>query len=470
MLYGYKEKVDNCIATIVSAADTVEEYEEWVGKVSIQSPHPNFAEYSVSKLMDHLTRDEFHGYKRPVLIVLHSDIIQRDRFVDEWEITQVQTAIARDMQKTMVFRKSEEDRAKREALEESQASIDGTELVGRSIEELYGLTENDPWDKRSEEQKQSDTEAKKLMKDLQKQGKISDDSFGGADVQRKAKAEANKNTVAESKDSVAHVTDIRTKENADGSIEIDNALARKFHGEVDQIAAKANDQEQQDKVLKRKKGKTVFSPEDFAEALRGDGSADHLNVPADDDAIKQRREPGRAPVFSPEAEKARKKYQAKQEAKASAVASKRKIADDNKAKVDHANGIFRGSILEPDDTIAVADLPESIKHSLKVNKIEGDTLPLKDYPFNSAIRESILLPCNDSPISATQIWITDNLEVKGVIEIKTASVVVASPKDSSIPSWVVYVSNQSNGSDAVNEQDQHTAKRDVVVIRIRSYS
>jgi hypothetical protein len=43
MLYGYKEKVDNQIATIVSAADTVDEYDNWVGTVSKQMPHPNLS-------------------------------------------------------------------------------------------------------------------------------------------------------------------------------------------------------------------------------------------------------------------------------------------------------------------------------------------------------------------------------------------------------------------------------------------
>jgi hypothetical protein len=470
MLYGYKEKVDNQIATIVSAADTVDEYDNWVGTVSKQMPHPNFESYGASSFMDHLTRDEFHGYKRPVLIVFHVDEVQRELFVHEWQIKQVQPALARDMQKLMTFRKSQADRIAREAQEEEQASATETEIVGRSLEEIHGLIDSDPWDKRTEEQKQAEADLRKKMKELRKEGKISDDSFGGADVQRKAKEKARKGNADKVEDGVAHVTDVRTTLNADGSVDIDNVLAQKWGGEIDSVAATAHEKEYQDRLAERKKGKRVFSPDDFAEALRGDGSADHLNMPADEDAIKHRREPGRAPVFSAEAEKARKEHQAQLEKQAAEIAAQRRLEDDKTAKLDHAQGVFKGTILYPDQVISRSELPERISKTLQNIFKDLESIPLKDYPFNSAIGLRVLLPSSVETLTSIRLIATENLETEGQIDLGDTCVVVASKKDITIPAWAVYISNNkvedSRTADA-DITDESEQRANVFVVRIR---
>src|SRR4051812_29375587 len=105
MLYGYCETLENRIATIVSAADTIAEYDDWVGVIISETPYDLFTEVSASVLTDHLFRSEFKGYKRPVLLVYHNDVGEQRKFVDKWEISMVKGETARDRQKDMIWKK-----------------------------------------------------------------------------------------------------------------------------------------------------------------------------------------------------------------------------------------------------------------------------------------------------------------------------------------------------------------------------
>ncbi len=432
MLYGYRESVDNRIATIVAAADTMSEYDEWVGSLMAKLPFEYFVELAASKLIDHLFRNELKGYKRPVLIVYHDDDARRDLFIQTWNIAIVKGQVARDRQKDMVWLKEQEDKATREMAEDADAKGEGREITGRTLEEIHNLVGNDPWDRRTPEQIAHDAEIRKQMKDAQKRGDISgDDSFGNAAEQRAANT-ASKDT--------AHVTDIRHKENADGTFDIDNILARKFGGEVDDALGQANKQRSAEDANQRKAGKRVFSPEDFAAVLAGDGSADHLNMPPDPSADKLRREPGsRELVLSPEAQEARRAYQEQQRIIAEAAAAKRRAQDDVVAIAEHQQGIFKGADLFPDQSINTEDLPQSIRDALVKVGITGDKFPLKEYPYNSQIGDFVLLP-QDGILAANPIRISklDNIEELGNVSMDEPAVTVARKVDSALPGWIVY--------------------------------
>lgn len=80
----------------------------------------------------------------------------------------------------------------------------------RTVAELTGTDDHDPWDKRSEEEIEEDKKMKEIIEQMKKDGKVSEESFSPV-----------------TKDGV-RVTDIRTVINKDGSISVDNVLARKF--------------------------------------------------------------------------------------------------------------------------------------------------------------------------------------------------------------------------------------------------
>src|SRR5690606_14150327 len=122
----------------------------------------------------------------------------------------------------------------------------------------HGIDEVDQWDRRSEEEIEADREMKRKMKELQKQGKGSDDSFEGGKY-GKNKDETDNGTV--------HVTDINSSQNEDGSISIDNIRAVKTGGEIDEDLREANKRSFEEKVQAALKGKPKFTPEDFANVL-----------------------------------------------------------------------------------------------------------------------------------------------------------------------------------------------------------
>lgn len=461
MLYGYREIMDNRITTIVAAADTVDEYDNWVGLLTMQSPHQHCVEFGASLLTDHLFRDNLKGYKRSVIIVYHDSELQRDNFINLWHITTVRHQAARDRQKDMIWLKQRDDKLLADQAEETAAKAEGREVTGNTIEELHGLVDNDPWDRRTPEQREEDETIKKQMKDLQKQGNISGDSFGSAKEQREARAQSRGKAIKTDQGNV-HITDIHTTEN-DGKISIDSILARKFGGEVDNVTAETNRSKNDAIAKEQKAGRRSFSPEDFAAVLAGDGSADHLNIPAHPDANKQRREPGNRDLqLSETAEAARHEYQAQQRAIAKAASDKQRVESDIEAKTEYEAGIFRGCDLFPDQTIERSKLPNSIQEALTRAKISDNSFPLKDYPYNSQLGKHILLPC-DGMVSSKPMRLskTDNLEIVGNISMDEPSVTIAMKQDATIPGWAVY----SRLRDA--KDDESNVTYDIYVICIR---
>ena len=447
MLYGYKETLDNRIATIITAAQRVEDYDEWVGVITTQDPRENFEEFYASTFLDHMYRDEFKGFKRPVLAFYHTDEAQRDLFVQQWGVKEVPSAGGRDKQRDMIWRTEKDKKAIAEKAEEEAAKVEGREVIGQSIEELYGLDKEDPWDRRTDEEKAEDAAMKEKIKKLRKEGKMSGDSFGGAQAQRDAReadraAQEGRVPVASDAGSV-RVTDIRGEWDDDGTFTIDNALAHKFKGEVDEEAAKIAQAAHEKAVADQLAGRKIFDPEDFAAVLRGDGSADHLNIKGDKGSEKKRA-PIVEPVFSEVATEARKKYQEEQKQLRKAAAAKQKIEDDVKGLEEREKNIFRGADLGGDEDINIADLPEKIRDLLEKLDIKEGILPIKDYPYNSELAGRVLLPSEEIAGSIPEdrwrssVVAIHNLRVDGTISMGHPFVMVATKTDETLPGWAIY--------------------------------
>jgi hypothetical protein len=225
--------------------------------------------------------------------------------------------------------------------------------------------------------------------------------------------------------------------NADGGFDISNVRAVKLGGAVDTELKEQREAEHEAKADAAKKGKRVFSPEDFAAVLKGDGSADHLNVKGDQEvrrgAVKVR------PSLSDEAEEARREYAEEQKGKLEERARQLKREQDNEAKAERDKGIFRGADLGGDDDIEVITLPEDLQAALKEAGVTDTTLPIKDYPYNSELGGRYIFP-SDGMLTpnAQQVVNGVNIETIGTISMGEPFVLVVEKKVKEEPAWVIY--------------------------------
>lgn len=438
MLYGYREVVDNRTATLVVAADTKPEYHDFVAVAVAQvtaglkradDSASNFNEMYTSLFLQHMTEELYKGYKLPVYVFYHNDTEQREAFIAEFNIIETKSAAGRDRQGDMIFHEKQQERNReKDALRSAEEKgLEITNNATKTIEELYGLEEgNDKWDRRSEAEKQSDAEMRDKIKELQKEGKMSGDSFTGGKHDKKNRDEAPQGNV--------HVTDIVGTSQSDGSFDISNIRAIKVGGGIDETLKKQREAEHEAKVDEAKKGKKVFSPEDFAAVLQGDGSADHLNVKGDQE-VRRGSKPVERPSLSDAAESARKEYAEEQAAAAKERAKLAKAENDRVARGERDRGIFRGSDLGGEEDIAVGELPAKLQDKLKELGVTDEQLAVKDYPYNSELAGKVLLPSNGS-----QLGVVDGINLKkvGTVSMGDSYTVVVEKEDVAYEGWAIY--------------------------------
>lgn len=472
MIYAHLEVVDNRIATLVVAADSFKEYDEFIDTVQGQSPKSrNFVEIYQSQMLEHLTDELYKGYKRQVNVFYHKDESQQTKFLDEWGIRVVKSAAGRDRHEDMLFnekkRKLDAEKQKANAvidqiedvaeriidslpedatMEEYQRELElhkqhilakngvsEDEVRPRTIAELHGLDKEDPWDRRSPEEKaakRAEAEAKAKAGKLNPQvkaGEISGDSFTGGKYDKRFQDDKGD----------VKVTDIHVTQNADGSFSIDKVLAKKEGGEVDEELKAQRDAEEEAWKAARK----TFDPSDFAAVLRGDGGSDNFNI-AGDPAIRNQTAPVARPSLSDAAE------QAKREAKAAAEAQKvideheqaRKEAD-LKEKQERDQGIFKGTDLIGDETIAWDDLPNGIKSVIEGIGCKGSTVPLKNYPFNSELAGKAIIPFENPDAGRNGSVVTlagsENANILGTVSMGDVAAAVVGKIEPTEPAWVV---------------------------------
>lgn len=266
MIYGQKEYLDDRLSTIVSSGDTIKEYDSWVDGISNIEPSPEnkFNEMYASELLDHMTRDEFSGFKRPVVAFYHSSEEEREEFIALHGIKILQSEESIDAQLDMIYQEKVSKEQETVDKKKMLANAMGEEYKEKTIAELAGVDVYDPWDNRSDEQKELDKAKNEQYEALRKAGKISDESFGGVDELKSAKEDKPSSGI--------HIDSIKGKLNPDGSVDFADIFAKKNDGPVDEAMKIAKEEAEKSTIEKKTGGFSIFSPEDFADALDGTSS------------------------------------------------------------------------------------------------------------------------------------------------------------------------------------------------------
>ena len=400
MLYGYKEMLDDRVASIVPAADSTVEYDAWVdGMKGMNAGDPStpFNEIYASELLDHMMRDEYKGYKRPVLAVYHDDEAQRDAFFEHFGIKEVQSMAGRDRQADMIHNEDvEAERASKER-QKKLAEAMGEDYRELTIAELAGVAENDPWDKRTDAQKNADANMKQQMDELRASGELSDDSFGSAAEIRAARDKEREDKglppVPKSGGEL-RIDEITARINPDGSIDLSDITAHKDGGPVDEALKKAREKTTDETIKEATGGFDLFSPDDFASVLGEDGPSEKVES-----------------AKASEAERLEKNLE-------EARRAERESADIADRKAAEEKGEFNVS-LHFSDEVEVTDLPEEIQKSLF--EISGKRLkkvPLDYYPLSGRVGEQIVLPNGFIGVdSVPSIAITNAMPLVGVLNL-----------------------------------------------------
>lgn len=460
MLYGHKEIVDNRVATLVTSATTVEEYDEFLKLTQGQSTSKrNFSEVYTSQALQHLTEDVYRGFKKPVHVFYHQATedssaearakgeAMREAFLVEWNIKVLENGIqSRDKQRDMIFednyRKENEVKTARDA-EIEAAEAEGREYTGErepTLGEKYGLTEHDPYDRRSETEKAYDDEMRRMMKAAKEAGTMSDDSFSYP-TEPAGDANPDKMKPGDMKPSNGQLNIIDTDALIDqhGNLDISKIQAVKTGGPVDENLRAERERQREELKAEKLGGRKQFSPEDFARVLAGDGSADHLGIRGDKD-IRAGIKPVDRTGLSDAAEEARKEIADREKA----AMDQTKNENDFKHKQERDQGIFRGADLFGEEDIDWDDLDAALQVALQDAGVRTPTVSMKDYPFNSQIGNKSIIPFDNfgAPITmdkaSTSIVGQVNVTIEGTMNMGETAAAVMSLTDPNKPGYVVY--------------------------------
>jgi len=195
MIYGTR---DGATTLIVAAADksAVELDTFYTKAVKARRYKKEWQPTIGEMLMD----DRFRGFKRPPFVFEFGNPDNLEEFTKDFEIKVGPHAMLLDRHLDMI----------QSIAVDPYLSPDADQ---RTIAEINGIDEEDPWDRRTDEQKAQDEINRKEAEKAKKAGKLSGDSFAPSKRKKKGSSVA--------------VTDIHSTRHEDGSIEIDQVLAVK---------------------------------------------------------------------------------------------------------------------------------------------------------------------------------------------------------------------------------------------------
>lgn len=180
MLYGGKVTFKKQIATAIFAANSSEEMADLVADIS--KVKNNYSEMTQLTGKDRIKDTYYNGVKNPVTIFIHDNEIERDDFIrvndinivdrSDWEYRQERMALEDDIQQA----RDEHDIV---ALDEMSGITNHS-----SIAKKLGIDEDDPWDKRTDKEKEQDlldsaSHYRKLVED----GILTDEAIAPATMQ-----------------------------------------------------------------------------------------------------------------------------------------------------------------------------------------------------------------------------------------------------------------------------------------------
>ena len=191
MIYGFKDAT----VLIVGAGDKLSEYQEFYKNIITEGSLGQLAYSTCTQpdFMEMLTDPRFKGFKEaPYVFEFYSESML-DSFVGIFEIHLCPLYFVVDKQAEML----------------KPTTKDEYFSDKRTLAEIYGLEENDPWDTRTEEQKKEDAEWKEKANKAKKDGNLTgDNSFAAPDPELRLRR-------------------IRLEKDEDGEIQVHDILAVK---------------------------------------------------------------------------------------------------------------------------------------------------------------------------------------------------------------------------------------------------
>jgi hypothetical protein len=456
MLYGHKEIVDNRTATLVSSADSMSEFTKFLELARNQNPTTrNFNEMFTSRVLEHLVEELYRGFRKPIHVFYHDNDEQREAFVAEWRIKILENGVqSRDKQDDMIHNDKvaaanavvDAENRKEEAAKEKGEDYERPKE--KTLGEMFGLDENDPWDRRSEPEKEEDEAMRKMAQQARDAGTMTGDSFFDTPSD-KAKANPNPDVMPTNPDGnpadpngQLKITDTDGIVNPDGSLNISKIRVQKTGGPVDENLKQAKEdafeKARQDKLA----GRTRFSPEDFARVLAGDGGSDAAGIKGDD-AIRSGKVTPDMSGLSEDAQSARDSIKSAEQ-----IAQERtKAENDFKAAQERDQGVFKGCALDGEDEVDVDDLPQEVQNQLTQAGHSDREVLSKDYPINSQLGYKSLIPFDgfgplphpgqtDFP-QITNIAGLHNVAIDGTVSMGDANVAVVKRVDENQAGYII---------------------------------
>jgi hypothetical protein len=170
MLFGFPTKIDNMLSTIVVAAGSKNELDGFYTELAALKHSPIITGLRRATFIDLLSDPMFNGYRALPIIIVHKDEFERTTFFKEFKIEQITPENAIAIQLEMLNPKTGNA-----VTEEEEVVKEDT----RTLAEIYGLTEEDPWDNKSDEEKEEDRIARETYEKAQKEGKLTGPFRGG---------------------------------------------------------------------------------------------------------------------------------------------------------------------------------------------------------------------------------------------------------------------------------------------------
>lgn len=327
MLYGYKADIEGMPSVIVTAGDTVEEFETFKSLITVAEPDETFwNDYEVTRAIDAIMNPLYEGLNHGTVTTFHVNDDQRSKYLVEYSIVALAgKPNARKYQEDMM---NEADKKK-----EGSSHLFADCNRDKTIEEMLGLVNNDPWDARSKEKVEGDKATEEWFKKAKEDGIISDGSWtkdgkataptyreglglidqdkyssklkghwtkiydmlkenievstvdifraikdDGYDGGQTAVKEAVRELRSKIKEGKISITDIHVKQNADGTFTVNRVLAKKIEGQVDEDLKRQYAEADAAKKAELD-ARGGLSPEDFENALHGDGRNDAIGMP-----------------------------------------------------------------------------------------------------------------------------------------------------------------------------------------------
>ena len=200
MIFGYKTIGDNEsgeFITVIVAASNEAEYREFfvtLGTKNSDVIRETVSDFQMMEAIDMMMDDNFSHLPKPVAILSHIDEGHQTKFFDEFPIKEIVKEQAISRQQDMEKETSKIEAHADEKEKKLMADLTGEIYVEPSIEEIYGLTIHDPWDKRTPEEKERDKKFDVSHNNTNNSGpELTDESaFGGANAQRAYRREIRK--------------------------------------------------------------------------------------------------------------------------------------------------------------------------------------------------------------------------------------------------------------------------------------